>query len=176
MLSETPRSLMRFSAEPSFSGEASIIRWRTIERNTRRAIGTTAHGTTVAKVPPSLMSDRRSEGRNSGTIPVNARKFLAETRMDSGLITPSMKPTAKASPFGSRSKPANLLDATLAGIWLALETHSRTCLMLFETSSSTSVMVGMAVANFGTFTPQMVLILDTKTKPTPSKKCFLREV
>ena len=150
MLRSTPRERIALNLLPRRFGEASITRWRTMFRRTVRAIGTTIPGNHREKTPPRWMSPRRGAGRNDGVKRVMDRRFRAATRNDSGRTTPSTKPTANASPFGSRSKPASLSEATEGGIVAEVRIHSFTCSIDSRMSSSVLSIVGIEANSVGT--------------------------
>ena len=106
--SRAPPSRIFASAGPSFSGRASTMRWPTISRSTRRAIGTTGLGSTGATAPPVRTAARRYQGRNSGTSGAMRCRFAAAAPSASGRITPSTNPSVKGRPWGSLSTPASL--------------------------------------------------------------------
>ncbi len=84
-----------------------MMRWLTISRSTRRAVGTTTPGSDCAITPPSETAPRIGAGRNFGVSGARFFSFFAAARRSSGRTTPSTNPTVKSRPFGSLRTPVS---------------------------------------------------------------------
>ncbi|MNI84825.1 hypothetical protein D3C73_1417600 [compost metagenome] len=113
-------------AGPSLASVASTIRWPTISRSTRRAIGMTTCGTIGAMTPPTRTALRMYHGRNLGTLGASSASLRPATDRSSGRMTPSTNPTVKSRPFGSFRTPARRCADTSTGILLASVSQWRT--------------------------------------------------
>ena len=126
MFSCTPdRRNLRMLA-PSRSGDESTIRWPTIRRSTRRAIGTTTSGNAGATPPPTLTAARIHHGKNRGVRRDNLRSSRAATALSCGRITPSTNPTVKAKPSASLMTSASIFAERAGCSAAARASQSRT--------------------------------------------------
>ena len=120
---------------PSLASVASMIRWPTISRSTRRATGTTMPGRIGAMVPPRATAERMYQGRKEGTFGAKALRLRAATNRSSGRITPSTKPTVKSRPLGSLSTPASCAAEASTGTFEPSVSQWRTSLMVSSARS-----------------------------------------
>ena len=133
-------------AGPSFASVASTIKWPTISRSTRRAIGTTICGATGAMMPPRRTAPRMYQGRKAGTFGARAARLRPATARSSGRTTPSTKPTVNSRPCGSFKTPARRSAETSAGNFAASLSQCRTRAIVSSTRSSPGVGILAAVA------------------------------
>ncbi len=92
-----------------------------MSRSSFRAIGTTGRRQIGATPPPSSTTERRYQGRNSGTIGAMRCSCEAAALRLSGRMTPSTKPSVNGNPFASCSTPASRAAAGSGSIAAALD-------------------------------------------------------
>ena len=134
MFSAVPSAVSLAMDRVSGASRASRIRCETIERITRRAMGTTRCGATREVLPPSSTTRRSGAGRKRGGSWARRRSSTAAALGSSGRITRSTKASVNSSPWGSRSRS----DSSLAG---AGTERVRAACSQERTCSATSSMV-----------------------------------